>query len=200
MTASRFGWTFALTSLAWFVFALDRLVVTTALPVISADLDADLAGAEWVVSAYTLTFAVLLLTGAALGDRFGRRRMFTAGIALFALGSVAAALAPTVAVLVVARIVQGAGGAVFAPLAMTLLSAATRPERRGAVLGAWGDRLGRLAVDLLAERAARRGTRRARAPVPGREPGSAPADRRARGPVGQRGPARAGVGAGRGGR
>jgi MFS family permease len=138
MTASRFGWTFALTSLAWFVFALDRLVVTTALPVISADLDADLAGTEWVVSAYTLTFAVLLLTGAALGDRFGRRRMFTAGIALFALGSVAAALAPTVAVLVVARIVQGAGGAVFAPLAMTLLSAATRPERRGAVLGAWG--------------------------------------------------------------
>jgi EmrB/QacA subfamily drug resistance transporter len=138
MTASRFGWTFALTSLAWFVFALDRLVVTTALPVISADLDADLAGTEWVVSAYTLTFAVLLLTGAALGDRFGRRRMFTAGIALFALGSVAAALAPTVAVLVVARVVQGAGGAVFAPLAMTLLSAATRPERRGAVLGAWG--------------------------------------------------------------
>jgi len=137
-SASRFGWTFALTSLAWFVFALDRLVVTTALPVISADLDADLAGTEWVVSAYTLTFAVLLLTGAALGDRFGRRRMFTAGIAIFALGSVAAALAPTVAVLVVARIVQGAGGAVFAPLAMTLLSAATRPERRGAVLGAWG--------------------------------------------------------------
>ena len=79
MTASRFGWTFALTSLAWFVFALDRLVVTTALPVISADLGADLAGAEWVVSAYTLTFAVLLLTGAALGDRFGRRRMFTVG-------------------------------------------------------------------------------------------------------------------------
>ena len=138
MTASRFGWTFALTSLAWFVFALDRLVVTTALPVIRADLGADLAGTEWAVSAYTLTFAVLLLTGAALGDRFGRRRMFTAGIALFALGSAAAALAPTIAVLVAARVVQGAGGAVFAPLAMTLLSAATRPERRGAVLGAWG--------------------------------------------------------------
>jgi EmrB/QacA subfamily drug resistance transporter len=138
MTAARFGWTFALTSLAWFVFALDRLVVTTALPAIRADLGADLAGTEWAVSGYTLTFAVLLLTGAALGDRFGRRRMFTAGIALFALGSAAAALAPTIAVLVAARVVQGAGGAVFAPLAMTLLSAATRPDRRGAVLGAWG--------------------------------------------------------------
>ena len=79
MAASRFGWTFALTSLAWFVFALDRLVVTTALPLIRADLGADLAGTEWAVNAYTLTFAVLLLTGAALGDRFGRRRMFAAG-------------------------------------------------------------------------------------------------------------------------
>ena len=217
MTASRFGWTFALTSLAWFVFALDRLVVTTALPVISADLDADLAGTEWVVSAYTLTFAVLLLTGAALGDRFGRRRMFTAGIALFALGSVAAALAPTVAVLVVARIVQGAGGAVFAPLAMTLLSAATRPERRGAVLGAWGGigGLGAAAGPLLGGGVTvwagwpwifwlnvplgvglvvlaprylveSRGPHR-RIDVPGVA-------------VGQRGPARAGVGAGRGGR
>lgn len=136
MTTGR--WTFALTSIAWFVFALDRLVVTTALPAIRADLGTDLAGAEWAVSAYTLTFAVLLLTGAALGDRFGRRRMFTAGIALFTMGSAAAALAPTIAMLVAARVVQGAGGAVFAPLAMTLLSAATRPERRGAVLGAWG--------------------------------------------------------------
>src|SRR3954451_14208826 len=107
-SAARFGWTFALTSLAWFVFALDRLVVTTALPVIRADLGADLAGTEWAVSAYTLTFAVLLLTGAALGDRFGRRRMFSVGIGLFALGSAAAALAPTIAVLVVARVVQGA--------------------------------------------------------------------------------------------
>jgi EmrB/QacA subfamily drug resistance transporter len=138
MTALRFRWTFALTSFAWFLFALDRLVVTTALPAIRADLGADLAGTEWVVSAYTLTFAVLLLTGAAAGDRFGRRRMFAVGVALFSVGSAVAALAPTIAVLVVARVVQGAGGAIFAPLALTLLSAATRPERRGAVLGAWG--------------------------------------------------------------
>jgi MFS family permease len=73
MTATRLRWTFAITSSAWFVFALDRLVVTTALPVIRTDLGGGLAGAEWTVNAYTLTFAVLLLTGAALGDRFGRR-------------------------------------------------------------------------------------------------------------------------------
>jgi EmrB/QacA subfamily drug resistance transporter len=137
-TTARFGWTLALTSLAWFLFALDRLVVTTALPAIRADLGTDLVGTEWAVNAYTLGFAVLLTTGAALGDRFGRRRMFTVGTALFTAGSAGAALAPTVGALVVARAVQGVGGALFAPLAVPLLSAATRPERRGAVLGAWG--------------------------------------------------------------
>jgi EmrB/QacA subfamily drug resistance transporter len=135
---TRFGWTFAITSLAWFMFALDRLVVTTALPAIRSDLGTGLAGTEWAVNAYTLTFAVLLLTGAALGDRFGRRRVFTIGLAVFTAGSAGAALAPSIAVLVTARAVQGVGGALFAPLAMTLLSAQTRPERRGAVLGAWG--------------------------------------------------------------
>src|SRR5438067_1783853 len=84
----------------------DRLVVTTALPVISTDLGADLAGAEWTVSAYTLTFAVLLLAGSAMGERFGRRRMFAVGMALFTAGSAAAALAPTIGTLVAARAVQ----------------------------------------------------------------------------------------------
>jgi EmrB/QacA subfamily drug resistance transporter len=138
ITLNRFGWTFAITSSAWFLFALDRLVVTTALPVISADIGGDLAGAEWTVSAYTLAFAVLLLAGAALGDRFGRRRMFAIGMALFSVGSAAAALAPTTATLVAARVVQGAGGAIFAPVSLTLLSAATPADRRGAVFGAWG--------------------------------------------------------------
>jgi EmrB/QacA subfamily drug resistance transporter len=137
-TAPGFGWTFAVTSSAWFVFALDRLVVTTALPVIRTDLGADLAGAEWTVSAYTLTFAVLLLAGSAMGERFGRRRMFAVGMALFTAGSAAAALAPTIGTLVAARAVQGVGGAIFAPLSLTMLSAATPPGRRGAVLGAWG--------------------------------------------------------------
>src|SRR6188768_250479 len=138
MTASRFGWTFALTSLAWFVFALDRLVVTTALPVISADLDADLAGTEWVVSAYTLTFAVLLLTGAALGDRFGRRRLFIIGLALFTGASALAAMSTSMDQLIIARALQGAGGAIVVPLTLTLLSAAVPADRRGVALGAWG--------------------------------------------------------------
>jgi MFS family permease len=99
-------------------------VVTTALPVIRTDLGTDLAGTEWTVNAYTLAFAVLLLTGAALGDRFGRRRMFAVGMAVFTAGSAAAALAPTIEALVAARAVQVAGGAIFAPLALTMLSAA----------------------------------------------------------------------------
>src|SRR5213592_4155047 len=88
-------WTFAITSLALFMVTLDNLVVTTAIPVIHRDLHASLSGLEWTVNAYTLTFAVLLLTGAALGDRFGRRRMFAIGVAIFTLASAAAALAPS---------------------------------------------------------------------------------------------------------
>src|SRR6266699_5308703 len=89
-------WTFAITSVALFLVPLDNLVVTTALPVIRRDLHSGLSGLEWTVNAYTLTFAVLLLTGAALGDRFGRRRLFTIGITIFTLASAAAALAPSI--------------------------------------------------------------------------------------------------------
>jgi EmrB/QacA subfamily drug resistance transporter len=135
---SRLRWTFAITSLALFAFTLDRLVVATALPAIRTDLDAQVSGLEWTVNAYTLSFAVLLLTGSALGDRFGRRRMFTIGVAVFTAGSAAAALAPTIGVLVAARTLQGMGGAIFTPLTLTILSAVTPSERRGAVLGAWG--------------------------------------------------------------
>jgi len=134
----RLWWTFAITSLALFVFALDRLVVTIALPSIRTDLSAHVADLEWTVNAYTLSFAVLLLTGGALGDRFGRRRMFTIGVAVFAAGSAAAALAPTIGTLVAARVLQGVGGAIFTPLTLTMLSAVTPRARRGAVLGAWG--------------------------------------------------------------
>jgi len=86
-------WTFVITSVALFACTLDRLVVTTALPSIRTDLGAGAAGLEWTVNAYTLSFAVLLLTGGALGDRFGRRRMFTIGVAVFTAGSAGAALA-----------------------------------------------------------------------------------------------------------
>src|SRR4051812_3896658 len=135
---TRFRWTFAIASMAIFLFALDRLVVTTALPSIRADLDASFADLEWTVNAYTLTFAVLVLTGAALGDRYGRRRVLVVGVAVFTGGSALAALAPSVDVLVAARAVQGAGAALFAPLTLTMLTAATPTARRGAVLGAWG--------------------------------------------------------------
>jgi len=131
-------WTFAISSVALFMTTLDNLVVTTALPVIHKDLGASLSGLEWTVNAYTLTFAVLLITGAALGDRFGRRRMFVAGLAIFTAGSAAAALAPSIDVLIAARAVQGLGGAIVLPLTLTILSAAVPAERRGLVLGAWG--------------------------------------------------------------
>ena len=135
---ARTLWTFAITSVALFMVTLDNLVVTTAIPVIRRDLDASLESLEWTVNAYTLTFAVLLLTGAALGDRFGRRRVFAAGVAVFTVGSAAAALAPTVELLNAARAVQGLGGAIVMPLTLTILSAAVPAERRGLALGAWG--------------------------------------------------------------
>jgi MFS family permease len=106
--------------------------------VIRRDLDAGINGLEWTVNAYTLTFAVFLLTGAALGDRFGRRRMFAVGTAVFTAASAAAALAPSIAALDVARAVQGVGGALVTPLTLTILSAAVPASKRGLALGVWG--------------------------------------------------------------
>ena len=103
-------WTIIVTSVAVFMVSLDNLVVTMALPSIKEHLHASLESLEWTVNAYTLTFAVLLLTGATLGERFGRRRMFTVGLVVFTLASAAAALAPNAGALVAARAVQGAGG------------------------------------------------------------------------------------------
>src|SRR3954470_16187918 len=138
-------WTFAITSVALFMVTLDNLVVSTAIPVIRRDLHASISQLEWTVNAYTLTFAVLLLTGAALGDRFGRRRMFVIGIAIFTAGSIAAALAPSATALNLARAFQGIGGAIVTPLTLTILSAAVPREKRGLALGAWGG-IGGLAV------------------------------------------------------
>ncbi len=139
------AWTFAITAIALFMVSLDNLVVTTALPVIRRDLGASLQDLEWMVNAYTLTFAVLLLTGAALGDRFGRRRLFVIGLLVFTAGSMAAALAPTSGALVLARAVQGVGGAIVTPLTLTILSASVPSERRALALGAWGG-VGGLAI------------------------------------------------------
>src|SRR3954464_7194310 len=138
VSSSKTWWTFAITSTALFMVTLDNLVVTTALPVIRTDLHAGLSGLEWTVNAYTLTFAVLLLTGAALGDRFGRRRMFAIGLGIFTLASAAAALAPSIGALDLARAFQGVGGAIVMPLTLTILSAGVPENKRGLALGAWG--------------------------------------------------------------
>jgi EmrB/QacA subfamily drug resistance transporter len=134
---SRIYWTFAITSVGVFMATLDNLVVTTALPVIRDDLNATIESLEWTVNAYTLTFAVLLLTGAALGDRFGRRRMLAVGLLIFTASSAAAALAPSAGALIAARAAQGVGGAIIMPLTLTILSAGVPANRRGAFIGAW---------------------------------------------------------------
>ena len=133
----RPGWTLAIVSIALFMASLDNLVVGVALPSIRTDFGGSLESLEWTVNAYTLTFAVFLITGAALGDRFGRRRIFTLGLGLFTLASAAAALAPDIETLVATRALQGLGAAMLLPLTLTLLSEAFPGERRGMALGVW---------------------------------------------------------------
>src|SRR3954465_9951267 len=128
-------WVVVLTALGSLMAALDTLVVATALSTIRLDLHASVERLEWTVNAYTLSFAVRLMTGAALGDRYGRRTFFATGLALFALASAACALAPDVGLLIAARAVQGAGAALLMPLGLALLSAAFPPDRRGAAIG-----------------------------------------------------------------
>ncbi len=128
-------WTVALTAIGSLMAAFDTLVVASALSTIRLDLRASVEQLEWTVNAYNLSFAVLLLTGAALGDRLGRRRMYAAGLALFALASAACALAPSVDWLIAARALQGAGAALLMPLGLALLAAAFPPDRRGAAIG-----------------------------------------------------------------
>jgi EmrB/QacA subfamily drug resistance transporter len=136
--AAHQTWTIVLAGLGVFMTALDTLVVATALPVLRTSLHASLSDLEWTVNAYILSFACLLLTGAALGDRFGRRRMFAVGVAVFTLGSVGSALSGSIGALVAARVVQGAGAAIVFPLTLTLISEAFPPEKRGGAIGLWG--------------------------------------------------------------
>ncbi|WP_405659914.1 DHA2 family efflux MFS transporter permease subunit [Streptomyces sp. RK9] len=139
-TGSRGGtvWALVITSVAGFMAALDNLVVTTALPSIREDLGGHLEDLEWTVSAYTLTFAVLLMFGAALGDRFGRRKLFGVGLSIFTAASAAAALAPGINELIAARAIQGVGAAIMMPLTLTLLTAAVPAAKRGMAFGIWG--------------------------------------------------------------
>ncbi|MBJ7602259.1 MAG: MFS transporter [Candidatus Dormibacteraeota bacterium] len=171
-TRSLRGWTLALTSLAFFMVALDALVVITALPAIHRDLGAGLATLQWTVNAYSLAFGAGIITAASVGDRFGRRRIFATGLALFSTTSAACAVAPTAELLIVARAIQGLGGALIMPLSLTILTATFPLARRGAIVGLWGGIGGlaiasgprggyrgpRLALDLLGQRADRAGS------------------------------------------
>jgi EmrB/QacA subfamily drug resistance transporter len=131
-------WTMLLAPVGVFLTSLDIVVVATALPVVRTHLHASLADLEWTINAYNLVLACLLMTGAALGDRFGRRRMFVAGLVVFSLASAAAALSTTSGELIMARVVQGAGAAVVMPLTLTLIIDAFPAARRGAAIGIWG--------------------------------------------------------------
>ena len=143
----RLGWVVALTSTAYFMVVLDSVVVITALPRMQRDLHVSLASLQWTLNAYGIAFAAGIITAAALGDRFGRRKVFTIGLALFTVASIACALAPNLSVLIVARTVQGLGGAVVLPLSLTILTAAFPIERRGMIVGIYGGLAG-LAVAL----------------------------------------------------
>src|SRR5260370_33818488 len=137
MMTSKQIWALTWASGGSFMVVLDALVVSTALSTIRLHLHASIEELEWTINAYTLSFAVLLMTGAALGDRFGRRRMFVAGLGLFSAASAACALSPSIGSVVAARTLQGAGSAPVLPRALTLLGAAFPPRQRGRALGAF---------------------------------------------------------------
>jgi len=146
-SSRRLGWVVGLTSTAYFMVVLDALVVITALPRMQRDLHVGLASLQWTVNAYGIAFAAGIVTAAALGDRFGRRLVFCAGLALFTLASAACAVAPDVAGLIAARTVQGLGAAVVLPLSLTILTTAFPPGKRGMIVGVYGGLAG-LAVAL----------------------------------------------------
>ena len=144
---ARLGWVLGLTSTAYFMVVLDALVVITALPRMQQDLHASLGALQWTVNAYGIAFAAGIITAAALGDRFGRRRIFGIGLVLFTLASAACAVAPDSSTLIVARTAQGVGAAIVLPLSLTILTTAYPPERRGFIVGIYGGLAG-LAVAL----------------------------------------------------
>jgi EmrB/QacA subfamily drug resistance transporter len=136
-TRATHVWAVALTGAALFMITLDNLIVVSTIPSMQRDLGVSIDRLQWVVDAYILVFAVFILTGAALGDRYGRRRVLVAGLLVFSAASAAGALSNDLTQLVVARAVQGLGAALLMPLTLTLLSAAFPPERRTAALGLW---------------------------------------------------------------
>ncbi|MDT4961258.1 MAG: hypothetical protein QOF87_905, partial [Pseudonocardiales bacterium] len=136
--ATQLRWVLVLTSTAYFMVILDTGALFTALPRMQRDLHANLASLQWTVNSYGIAFAAGILTAAALGDRFGRRRVFNLGLTLFTLSSAACAVAPGTAELTVARTVQGLGAAAVLPLSLTILTTAFPPQRRGLIVGIYG--------------------------------------------------------------
>jgi EmrB/QacA subfamily drug resistance transporter len=137
-TKRRLGWVLGLTSTGYFMVILDSVVVITALPRMQRDLHVSLSSLQWTLNAYGIAFAAGIITAAALGDRLGRRKVFTSGLALFTVASVACALAPNASELIAARTVQGLGGAIVLPLSLTILTTAFPAERRGMIVGIYG--------------------------------------------------------------
>ncbi len=137
-SGERLGWVLGLTSVAYFMVVLDALVVVTALPRMQRDLHVDVTTLQWTVNSYGIAFAAGIVTAAALGDRFGRRRVFNFGLALFTLSSAACALAPSAGALIAARTVQGIGAAAVMPLSLTILTTSFPPARRGLIVGVYG--------------------------------------------------------------
>jgi len=135
---TRLGWVLGLTSTAYFMVVIDSVVVITALPRMQHDLKVGLSSLQWTLNAYGIAFAAGIITAAALGDRFGRRRIFNLGLALFTIASAACALAPNASELIAARTVQGLGGAIILPLSLTILTTAFPPERRAMIVGVYG--------------------------------------------------------------
>ncbi len=144
-STSRSVWAVVLTSMAFFMGALDSLVVITALPAVHRDIGGSLSSLEWTVNAYTVALAAGIITAAAIGDRLGRRIVYVFGLVLFSAGSAACAIAPNVDLLIAARAVQGIGAAIISPLSLTILTSAFPASRRGAIIGLWGG-IGGLAV------------------------------------------------------
>src|ERR1700735_3910060 len=141
------GWVLGLTSTAYFMVVLDSVVVITALPRMQLDLHVGVASLQWTLTAYNIAFAAGIITAAAVGDRFGRRRIFNLGLALFTVSSAVCALAPDAPELIAARTVQGLAGAIVLPLSLTILTTTFPAERRGMIIGIYGGLAG-LAVAL----------------------------------------------------
>ncbi len=133
----RARWVVLATVLGSALAFIDATVVNIALPAIGADLEAGTAALTWVVTAYALVLAALVLLGGSLGDRFGRRAVFIAGVGVFAVASALCGLAPNVELLIAARALQGVGGALLTPASLAILQSVFAPEDRGRAIGAW---------------------------------------------------------------